>query len=106
MGPLVREALPTLAAELEGLLREDGEPNLASQVSALHMVERCRCSDSFCAMFYTAPPPAGAWGKPFRNVALLPAVGDLILDVLDERIVAVEVLDNPQVREVVRRLWP
>src|SRR5206468_6841739 len=38
------------------------EEELAETISALSVVDRCRCGDAFCAMIYTAPRPAGASG--------------------------------------------
>ena len=54
---LLRETLPLLAEELERLLRNEGELQLAEQVSGLQIVDRCRCGDDFCASFYTLPKP-------------------------------------------------
>jgi hypothetical protein len=45
--------MPALVTELEQLLQEEGEPALSAQVCGLHIVERCRCGDDFCATFYT-----------------------------------------------------
>jgi hypothetical protein len=40
---LLIELLPELAAELEQLLLEQGDSELARQVSTLPVTERCRC---------------------------------------------------------------
>ena len=59
---LVTEILPLLALELEQLLNNQGEVELAAQVSQLAIVDRCRCGDDFCSSFYTQPKPEGSYG--------------------------------------------
>src|SRR5580692_7166577 len=93
------EVFPELAAELQQLLAELGESVLAEQVPELSVVERCRCSDDFCGMFYVLPEPDGAYGAEHRNVALTPRKGMLILDVLADKIAAVKVLYRDEVRK-------
>jgi hypothetical protein len=100
------DALPELALELERLLREQGESDLAAQVSALRIVDRCRCGDDFCSMFYVRPKPKAAYGPGHRNVALTPARGMLILDVVDERIAAVEVLYRDEILHRLNEVTP
>jgi hypothetical protein len=90
---------PELAAELQQLLEERGESELAEQVPGLNLIERCRCGDDFCGMFYVLPKPVGAYGPEHRNVALTPREGMLILDVLADKIAAVEVLYRDEIRE-------
>ena len=94
----LRETIPALADELMALLADSEHPELASQVPELEGVERCRCGDDFCSMFYTATPPKGAWGEGHWNLPLTPTSGMIILD-LANRIVAVEVLYRPEVQE-------
>ncbi|HYE97231.1 MAG TPA: hypothetical protein VD962_13595 [Rubricoccaceae bacterium] len=96
-GPLLREALPAFADELRGLLDAQA-PGLAPQVEALRVVARCACTDDFCGMFYTAPPPEGSYGSGLENVVLEPKRGMIILDVVDGQIAAVEVLFRDDVR--------
>lgn len=52
--------LPALAIELEQLLKNQGEAELAAQVVQLTIVDRCRCGDDFCSSFYTLPKPEDA----------------------------------------------
>ncbi|MEQ6900980.1 hypothetical protein [Nocardioides sp. YIM 152588] len=86
---------PVLAGELRDALTAAREPALASQVDDLVVVQSCGCGDDFCQSFYTAPRPRGPWGPGHRNLELAaPWRGLLILDVLDDRIVYVEVLDR------------
>ena len=49
----------------------------------------------FCQSFYTAPRPDAGYGPGHRNVCLDPRRGMLVLDVVDGRIMFVEVLDYP-----------
>jgi hypothetical protein len=92
------ELFPELAAELEQLLLEHGESELARQVSTLPVIDRCHCGDDFCGKFNVLPKPKGAYGPGHRNVSLEPKQGMLILDVLAEKIAAVEVLYRDAIR--------
>jgi hypothetical protein len=93
------DIFPELSAELQDLLTERGESELAAQVPGLTVIERCRCDDDFCGMFYVLPKPSGAYGPDHRNVALTPKDGMLILDVVAERIAAIEVLYRDEIRQ-------
>jgi hypothetical protein len=95
---LLVDIFPDLAVELRELLSTQGESALAAQVQELPVVERCRCGDDFCGMFYALPKPEGAYGPSHRNVALTPKEGMLILDVVAEKIAAVEVLHRDEIR--------
>jgi hypothetical protein len=76
------DMFPELSTELQKLLSERGEPDLAAQVSDLTVVDRCRCGDDFCGMFYVLPKPEGAYGPDHRHLALTPNEGMMILDVV------------------------
>jgi hypothetical protein len=93
------DTLPALATELRQLLIEEGEPELAAQVSGLMIFDRCRCGDDFCATFYTQLKPEGGFGPGHRNVRLMPEEGMLILDVVAGKIACVEVLDRSDTKE-------
>jgi len=87
---------PNLATQLVAALRDDGHQHLAAQVPELPVVMECGCGDSFCQSFYTALKPTGAYGPGHSNVVLDPPwSGWLILDVVDGRIMYVEVLYRP-----------
>lgn len=73
--PLLTDRLPSVSTDLRQLLEEQGEPELAAQVSELKIVERRRCGDDFCATFYAKPKPNGAHGLSHRNVRLMPEEG-------------------------------
>jgi hypothetical protein len=63
------------------------------------MIDRCRCGDDFCGTFYVLPKPDGAFGPGHRNVALTPKEGMLILDVVTDKIAAIEVLYRDEIRK-------
>ena len=100
--PLLDDVMPDFANELRDLLRADA-PELAAQVAGLRLHGRCTCGDSFCSMFYTAPLPDGSYGPTLRTLALSPEDGMVILDVVDGRIAAVEVLYRNDVRAALDR---
>jgi hypothetical protein len=106
MSLYLREVLPGLANELEVLLRDDDEAELASQIASLKVVDRCRCDSASCATIYNVPKPQGAWGPTHRNVVLAVSEGMTVVDVLDERIVCIEILDRQELTEQVLNLFP
>lgn len=104
---LLTDVLPALAVELQELLIQKGEPDLAAQVPSLKIHERCRCGDDICcATFYTQPKPNGGFGPGHRNVVLAPDEGMVILDVVGDQIACVEVLDRPEIREKLLAVLP
>ncbi|MFG3342267.1 hypothetical protein [Glycomyces sp. NPDC048151] len=94
--PLVREVYPELVAELARLLEDEGERFLAILAHDLRIVAECGCGSDTCQSFHTSGdfPPGTKYGPGHRNVMLDPEEGMLILDVVEERIVYVEVLDR------------
>ena len=105
-GHMLAEALPALAQELRELLARNGHHDLAEQVAGLRIVDRDRSDDDYCAMIYTVAPLQGAWGRGHENIALDPASGIIVLDVVSGRISAIEVLYRPEVREQLLALLP
>jgi len=95
---LLTNMFPELATELQELLSQKGEPELAAQISGLKVLDRCRCGDDFCGMFYVLPKPRGAYGPGHRNIPMEPNTGMMILDVVGDKIAAVEVLYRNEVR--------
>jgi hypothetical protein len=96
---LLADTLPTLARELEDLLKQQREFALASQVPQLAIIDRCRCGDDFCSSFYTQPKPEGRYGPSHRCMDLDAAEGMLILDVVAGKIAHVEVLNRNDIRQ-------
>ena len=92
------EILPSLARELEQLLSNHGEAELAAQVSQLTIVDRCRCGDDFCSSFYTQPKPKGHYGPGHRCMDLDAAEGMLLIDIVEGKIAHVESLNRDDVR--------
>jgi hypothetical protein len=106
MALILREVLPRLALELEALLRAHRETELADQVSSLEVVDRCRCDSDSCATIYNVQKAKGAWGPSHRNVVLDPVEGMTVVDVLDEKIVCIEILDRDEITAEVVKLFP
>ena len=94
----VREIFPRFVTELEQLIRASSRPELASQVGDLPVVSRCRCGQPNCAHFYTAPPPQGAYSAGHASIPLGAEQGLIVLDIINDRIVAVEVVDRDDVK--------
>jgi hypothetical protein len=104
--PRLIEVLPAFAKEIEELLKKQNESKLAAQVVSLAIVDRCRCGEDFCAAFYVEPKPRGAYGPGHRNVDLEPDSGMIILDVVDDRIMQIEVLHRNEVRQIIETAIP
>jgi hypothetical protein len=100
------ELLPQFSVELQDLVSSAGRPDLALQVPKLPIVERCTCGDSNCAHFYTAARSPGPYGAGHLNLVLASEVGFLALDVVADAIVAVEVLDRPDVKALLDAALP
>ncbi|MDP9864510.1 MULTISPECIES: hypothetical protein [Streptosporangium] len=77
-------------------LREEGGGGSRRLAWDIRFYEECGCGDDFCRSFCTAERPDGAYGPGHRCVPLLPPRGDLILDVVDGRIMYAEVLHYPE----------
>ena len=91
--------MPVFAEELNETLLRQGEPDLAVQNSDLAIYGRCSCKQADCATFYTAPKPEAAYPPSHFNVEAETATGMVILDVVDGRIVCVEVLHRQDVKQ-------
>jgi hypothetical protein len=100
------EILPSLASELEQLLNNQGEAELAVQVSQLAIVDRCRCGDDFCSSFYTRPKPEGHYGPGHRCMDLDAAEGMLLVDLVEGKIAHIEILNRVDVRRKLLALFP
>ena len=106
MSLVLGNVLPDLAGELESLLASDGELELAAQVHSLALVDRCRCDSDSCATFYCALKPKGAWGPNHRSVLLVTKEGVTAVDVVDEKIVCIEILDRAEITAQVLKVLP
>ncbi|MFE3506162.1 hypothetical protein ACFXPX_16570 [Kitasatospora sp. NPDC059146] len=99
--PLLRDVFPGLVDELSALLESEGEDGLAVSVRDVRLVGECGCGDDFCQSIRTAEHPRGQpYGPGHRCVPLLPSKGMLVLDVVDDRIMSIEVLDRPPMRRL------
>jgi hypothetical protein len=94
----VGELLPKFCTELQDLISSAGRADLVDQVGKLPIVSRCTCGKHNCAHFYTAQPPTKSYGVGHSNLLLKADVGFVALDLLHDAIVAIEVLDRPDVK--------
>ena len=103
---LVSEVFPELAKELQELLRNKGEAELAEDISDLTLVDRCRCGDDFCATLYTQTKPAERYGPSHRSFDLDADTGMILLDVVEEKIVCIEILNRSEIRMKLLEILP
>ncbi len=100
------DAIPELAEELKALLATSEYADLEKQVVKLSIADRCRCGEDSCATFYTTPPPCGARGTGHECISLDSKVGWLVLDLVNRKIVCVEVLNNETVKQRLDTVLP
>ncbi len=91
------QVFPEFVHELVALVAA-ARPELVEQVEQLDVIDRCRCAQDDCAHFYTATRTEGAYGPGHSNVVLGSASGLIVLDLIGDKIVAVEILDRPDVK--------
>ena len=104
--PTVADLLPEFTAELKALLARVGRVELAEQLDRLPIVDRCHCGDDSCSHFYTATKPVAAYGAGHANVLLPAESGLIVVDTIAGAIVAIEVLDRPDVKRVLDEYLP
>jgi len=104
--PTVQQLFPRFCAELEDLVGASNRPELAAQLSELLVVSRCECGDANCAHFFTAARSSTGHGPRHSNLVLNASDGLIVLDVVDDQIVAIEVLDLPDVKELLDAALP
>lgn len=102
----VSDLLPEFAAELKALLARTDRVDLAERIDRLPILERCRCGDDDCAHFYTAPKPVGAYSPGHVNVPVPTESGLVVLDIFAGTVVAIEVLDRPDVKRILDEYLP
>ena len=98
MRQLLRDRWPSFARELEALLAESSEPQLADTVQSLEFFGWCACRDDFCQTFYTAALSGGPYPSDVYTVELHPGEGMVNVDVLGGKIVGVEALFRGDLR--------
>lgn len=103
----LQATFPDLCDELGRLFLKLGEQRLASEVSALEIRDRCRCSDDFCATMFVRPRPrSGVEGQTGRTVDMESEDGYLIVDIVDDHIAEIEILYRDEVRSRLNELMP
>jgi hypothetical protein len=102
----IGELFPAFAAELQELTERLGRSDIAEQLRDLPVLSRCTCAQRNCAHFYTAAPPLGSYPTGHSNLLVPATSGLVVLDVVDSRVVAVEVLDRFDVKSVLDQYLP
>jgi hypothetical protein len=102
--PLLTDVDSEFAEELKQLLVKAGASEFAQLVARLPVVEPCDCDQPDCASFYAVPRfQAGwLWGRGGETIVLAPAQGTVSVDVVDGRILAVEVFHRRGLRGTLR----
>ena len=104
--PLLIDAIPELGGELKSLLAKSEFSDVASQVDELRIIDRCQCGEDSCATLYTVTRPDGAWGAGHENVLLDAESGLLVLDLVNRKIVGVEVLNRKEIKKKLDKILP
>lgn len=103
--PVLGQVLPAFAAELENALRAQGEEGLAAQISTLRISSLCQCDDDFCSSFHTGERAQTIWRGGRQRITPGLSEGMVILEVVDGKILFVEVLDRVSIRDALARAF-
>ncbi|QEM69071.1 hypothetical protein FO488_13485 [Geobacter sp. FeAm09] len=96
----LKDCLPDFVGELERLLLAEDRPEFACQVKNMPVdMDRCVISEEFCAMLCTGLQPSRGWGAGQTTIVLAPKQGNILVDVVDGEIIAVEVFCRKDVHE-------
>ncbi len=101
VGELFGDFFPELAT----MIRAAGHVHLIEELRRAPVVSRCNCGDADCAHFYTSARPR-ARDRSHENIMLPSQSGMVILDVVEGKVVAVEVLERPDVKQVLDGYLP
>lgn len=99
--PLLTEFLPEIAEEVRQLRTISERTDLLPSLDTARFVSPCRCLDDFCSSIYTAIKPSGPWGPNHETVPLGANTGMINLDVVNGKIVYVEILNRPDIKSIV-----
>ncbi len=91
--------------ELEAMIEAVGRADLLEHLRGAPITSRCNCGDADCAHFYTSPVPTRR-DHTHENIMLPSQSGLIVLDVRQGKVVAVEVLDRPDVKRVLDSYLP
>ncbi|GFE60374.1 hypothetical protein [Geobacter sp. AOG2] len=102
---LLRDSLPDFAHELEHLLLMVDRPELACLVENMKVdMDRCVSGEESCAMLCTGLQPSKGWGVGQTTIVLTPARGNILVDVIEGDIIAVEVFFRKDVQDKLLQL--
>ena len=100
------EAFPEFSIELQGLLCDEGEAKIAEQVPDFRILERCRCGDDCCATMYAYKGWRESYQPDYRSISLHPKTGMIVLDVIEGKIIGIEVLFRAAIRNKLLEILP
>lgn len=102
--PLLCEVLPEFFLELVVLLCGQGDQGLSVAMWSARFHAWCDCATPGCQSFWVGPAPGGSFGVEHHMVALLAEDRTMInLDVVRGRVLHIEVLGRPALRDQFRR---
>ena len=94
---LLKDILPDFSKELVLLLNHKNESILAKQIDKLEIKSICNCKEDFCSTFFTSDLKDDL--KNFaQTVDLSPENGIVNVDVIDNKIVSIEVLYREEIK--------
>lgn len=101
----LKDSLPDFAHELEQLLLKENRPELACQVENMQVdMDRCVSGEEFFAMLCTGLQPSKGWGVGQTTIMLAPDRGNILVDVIDGDIIAVEIYFREDIQEEFMKL--
>lgn len=106
----LREKLPEFSAEIEQLLRQAGEPELAQQIAELWIGNRCRCGTVLCGAFQVEHLPSAVLSlspnRGPRSVRIAAKDGVVSVDVVDGEIRRIDAANRDDVCKVLEWMFP
>jgi len=103
-GHLLEESLPELAGELKLLLATAGEEELASQISSLRLTDVVVMIRSVRPVLCSTS--RGSWRPRHKTICLNPSAEMTNVDVVDGKVVEIEVLYRDDFRDKLLSVLP
>ena len=103
---ILKAEFPELTREIVEFLERTGRTDLANTVPELHIVDRCRCGDSFCSTLYTQHHNGRRPGAECETLEIAPESGMIMLHIADNHITEIEVLFRGEMRQRLLSMLP